>query len=125
NAPRTTRGERGVNSARRTSWLVSSVSPGSYDPPVDPTIQATVAAVIGVVVGAVGVLTWHISDQIQRRETEVDTPVVPAGVATVLSTLRSSGVVVDEHDVVLKASAPAYKLGLVREDQLVSPELAE
>ncbi|WP_110239676.1 sensor histidine kinase [Nocardioides gilvus] len=92
---------------------------------MDPTIQAAVAALIGVVVGAVGVLTWHMSDQIQRRESELEAPVVPAGVATVLSTLRSSGVVVDEHDVVLKASAPAYKLGLVREDQLVSEELAE
>ena len=50
---------------------------------------------------------------------------MPAGVATVLSVLRSSAVVVDDDDVVLKASAPAYALGLVRGTELVSEELAD
>ena len=92
---------------------------------MDPTLQATLAATIGVVVGAVGVLAWHISDRLQHRELAAQAPVLPAGVATVLSTLRSSGVVVDEDDTVLKASAPAYALGLVRGDRLVIAELAD
>ena len=50
---------------------------------------------------------------------------MPPGVATVLSVLRSSAVVVDDNDVVLKASAPAYALGLVRGTALVSDELAD
>ncbi len=50
---------------------------------------------------------------------------VPAGVAAVLSVLRSSAVVIDDGDVVLKASAPAYSWGLVRGMRLESDELAE
>jgi two-component system sensor histidine kinase SenX3 len=50
---------------------------------------------------------------------------VPAGVATVLSVLRSSAVVVDDDDVVLKASAPAYAFGLVRGTSWRPDELAE
>ncbi|MBE7324706.1 ATP-binding protein [Nocardioides sp. Y6] len=92
---------------------------------MDPTLQAALAALVGVVVGAVGVLGWHVSDRLQHRPAPQPAPLLPAGVATVLSTLRSSGVVVDEHDTVLKASAPAYALGLVRGDRLLIPELAE
>ena len=50
---------------------------------------------------------------------------VPPAVATVLSVLRSSAVVVGDDDVVLKASAPAYAFGLVRGNVLVAEELAE
>lgn len=48
---------------------------------------------------------------------------MPPGVATVLSVLRSSAVVVDDHDVVVKASAPAFAMGFVRGTSLVSEEL--
>ncbi|WP_426246028.1 sensor histidine kinase [Nocardioides sp. LHG3406-4] len=92
---------------------------------MDPTTQASLAAVIGVVVGAVSVLAWHISDRQQHQLATPEEPAVPVGVATVLSVLRSSAVVVDESDVVLKASAPAYAFGLVRGNELVIEELAE
>lgn len=80
---------------------------------------------IGVVVGAVGVLAWVISDRIFHREPDLEEPTVPADVATVLATLRSSGVVVDEDDTVLKASAAAYALGVVRGNQLAIAELVD
>lgn len=92
---------------------------------MDPSLQAALAALIGVVVGAVGVLGWHVSDRLQSRDHVSEPPMLPAGVATVLSTLRSSGVVVDEHDTVLKASAPAYTLGIVRGNQMVIRELSD
>ncbi|ANH38275.1 Signal-transduction histidine kinase senX3 [Nocardioides dokdonensis FR1436] len=92
---------------------------------VDPTLQAFVAAVVGAVVAGGGVIAWHISDRQQHREPTAPEPVLPYGVATVLSTLRSSAVVVDGADVVLKASAPAYALGLVRGSRLASEALAE
>ncbi len=50
---------------------------------------------------------------------------VPAGVAAVLAVLRSSAVLVSPDDIVVKASTPAYELGLVRGDRLVEPGLAE
>ncbi|GAA1831750.1 ATP-binding protein [Nocardioides marinus] len=94
-------------------------------PPVDPTLQAALAAVIGAIVAGGAVLAWHISDRQQRTIPEYAQPVVPDGVGTVLSVLRSSAVVVDDSDEVLKASAPAYALGLVRGSKLVSAELAD
>ncbi|HEX5090152.1 MAG TPA: ATP-binding protein, partial [Nocardioides sp.] len=51
--------------------------------------------------------------------------VLPPGVATVLGVLRSSAVVVDENDQVLKASAPTYALGLVSGSSLTSDDLAD
>jgi two-component system sensor histidine kinase SenX3 len=92
---------------------------------VDATTQAFLAAVIGAVVAGGAVLAWHISDRQQNNaNVPTDEPVVPAGVATVLSVLKSSAVVVDDSDTVLKASAPAYAMGLVRGHELVSSELA-
>ena len=92
---------------------------------VDSTTQAFLAALLGAVVAASAVIAWHISDSQQRRVPQVEEPVVPPEVATVLSVLRSSAVVVDDDDTVLKASAPAYALGLVRGTALVSAELAD
>ena len=92
---------------------------------MDPTLQAALAAVIGAIVAGGAVLAWHISDRQQRTIPEYAQPVVPDGVGTVLSVLRSSAVVVDDSDEVLKASAPAYALGLVRGSKLVSAELAD
>jgi two-component system sensor histidine kinase SenX3 len=92
---------------------------------VDPTTQAFLAALIGAVVAGGAVLAWAVSDRQQHLLPPVEEPVVPAGVATVLSVLRSSAVVVDDTDTVLKASAPAYALGLVRGSALLSEDLAE
>jgi two-component system sensor histidine kinase SenX3 len=92
---------------------------------VDPTTQAFLAAVIGAVVAGGAVLAWHISDRQQRDRPPSEEPVVPPGVGAVLSVLRSSAVVVNESDVVLKASAPAYAMGLVRGTMLASEQLAD
>jgi two-component system sensor histidine kinase SenX3 len=92
---------------------------------VDPTTQAFLAAVLGAVVAGGGVLAWHVSDRQQRRIPDLPTPTVPPEVAGVLSVLRSSAVLVDDADTVVKASAPAYALGLVRGTALLSPELEE
>ncbi len=92
---------------------------------VDPTLQAGLAAIIGAIVAGGAVLAWHISDRQRHTLPEVEEPVVQAGVAAVLSILRSSAVVVDESDHVLKASAPAYAFGLVRGDTVLVPELLD
>ena len=88
-------------------------------------MQAGLAAIVGAVMAGGAVLAWHISDRQRHTLPEVEQPVVQAGVAAVLSILRSSAVVVDESDHVLKASAPAYAFGLVRGNTLVVPELLE
>ena len=69
-------------------------------------------------------LAWAVSE---RQQSQHQTPesVLPPGVATVLAVLRSSAVVVDVDDKVVKASAPAYALGLVRGDALRSDDLGD
>jgi two-component system, OmpR family, sensor histidine kinase SenX3 len=92
---------------------------------VSPTTQAFLAALIGAVVAGGAVLAWHVSERQQAAASHAEDPVLPAAVATVLSVLRSSAVVVDDDDEVVKASAPAHALGLVRGQRLASSELAE
>jgi two-component system sensor histidine kinase SenX3 len=90
---------------------------------VDPTTQAFLAGLLGSLIAGAAVLAWLISDRQQHRQPPAEEPLVPTGVATVLSVLRSSAVVVDDHDVVVKASAPAFAMGFVRGSSLVSEEL--
>jgi two-component system sensor histidine kinase SenX3 len=91
---------------------------------VSPTTQAFLAALIGAVVAGGAVLAWHVSERQRMAVTPTEERRLPAGVATVLSVLRSSAVVVDDDDEVVKASAPALALGLVRSSRLASSELA-
>jgi two-component system sensor histidine kinase SenX3 len=92
---------------------------------VDPTTQALAFALLGAVLGACVVLAWEISEGQRRRVPAQAEPAVPAGVAAVLSVLRSSALVDDQDDVELKASAPAHALGLVRGSRLAVDELAD
>jgi two-component system sensor histidine kinase SenX3 len=92
---------------------------------VDATTQALLFALLGAVLGAGVVLAWRFSELQQQHLPNHEEPAVPVGVATVLSVLRSSALVVNENDEVVKASAPAYTLGLVREHELCVQELAE
>jgi two-component system sensor histidine kinase SenX3 len=89
------------------------------------TAQAFLFALLGAVFAAAVVYAWHLSEKQRHRIPETEEPVVPPGVAAVLSVLRSSAVVVDADDVVRKASAPAYALGLVRGNEMVDKVLAD
>jgi two-component system sensor histidine kinase SenX3 len=92
---------------------------------VDTLTEALLFALLGGVLGAGVVVAWRVSEhQLHRLPPQPD-PVLPPGVATVLGVLRSSAVVVDENDLVLKASAPTYALGLVSDNALTSDELAD
>jgi two-component system sensor histidine kinase SenX3 len=91
---------------------------------VDATAQVMLAALIGGVVVGGAVLAWALSDRQFRSAVPVE-PAVSPGAAAVLSVLRSSAVLVDEDDEVVKASAPAYAFGLVRGTELAAGELAD
>ena len=96
---------------------------------MEPTTVTVLAALLGALLGGGTVLAWRVSDRQLRQPrpatTASDAPVVPPGVSTVLSVLRSSGFVVDEDDRVLQASAPAYALGLVRDSEIREPSLLD
>ncbi|HSA52736.1 MAG TPA: ATP-binding protein [Yinghuangia sp.] len=88
---------------------------------------AAVAALSGLAVGVTGVLAFRWSERAQAAGTaqaaSEGAVQLPPGVAIVLSVLRSSAVVLDERDAVVKASSAAYTFGLVRGDQLVPDQL--
>jgi two-component system sensor histidine kinase SenX3 len=85
---------------------------------VDPVVAAgVVAAIAGVLTGFAAGLAFRFS-QHERSSTPVPEPILPAGVGQVLSILRSSAVVLDENDAVVKASPAAHALGLVSGDRL-------
>jgi two-component system sensor histidine kinase SenX3 len=91
---------------------------------VSPTIQALLFALLGAVLGGGAVLAFRVSER-QMRPDEAPEPALPPGVAAVLSVLRSSALVVDGSDVVLKASAPAVAMGIVSGTSITERELAE
>jgi two-component system, OmpR family, sensor histidine kinase SenX3 len=92
---------------------------------VDSTTQALLFALLGVVLGAGVTLAWRVSEREMHQRVPIEEPVVPPGIATVLSVLRSSALVVDEKDEVVKASAPAYAFGVVSGRQVTVQELAD
>jgi two-component system sensor histidine kinase SenX3 len=89
---------------------------------------AAVAAIAGVCTGVIAMLAFRLSERERTRPRGAPHPneaTLPPGVDTVLSVLRSSAVVLDESDGVVKASSAAYALGLVRGGRLaVEPMLA-
>ncbi len=91
---------------------------------MEPSIAALVGGAVGLLIGAVVVLAFRISERDQgRMPPTAPEPLVPPGVAIVLSVLRSSALVVGPDDEVLKASAPAHALGLVRASRVEVEEL--
>ncbi len=85
---------------------------------MDPVVAAgVVAAIAGVLTGFAAGLAFRFSEH-ERTATPLPEPILPAGVGQVLSILRSSAVVLDENDAVVKASPAAHALGLVSGNRL-------
>jgi two-component system sensor histidine kinase SenX3 len=85
------------------------------------------SGVVGVLIGCGAVIAFQVSERERQRVVGAESPVsvLPAGVADVLAVLRSSGVVLDAEDRVVRASPAALSMGLVRADRLVSETLLE
>jgi two-component system sensor histidine kinase SenX3 len=92
---------------------------------------AAASAMAGLLTGVIAVLAFRWSEREQARPTRTAlrpdnmTAVLPPGVDTVLSVLRSSAVVLDEGDIVVKASSAAYALGLVRGGRLAVDQMLQ
>jgi two-component system sensor histidine kinase SenX3 len=92
---------------------------------------AAASAIAGLLTGAIAVLAFRWSEREQARPTRTATRtdsvtgILPPGVDTVLSVLRSSAVVLDEGDTVVKASSAAYALGLVRGGRLAVDQMLQ
>ena len=80
-------------------------------------------ALIALAVGAAGGLAFRWSERDRAKAEPPTEPLVPSGAAAVLQVLRSSAVLLDPSDAVVKASPAAHALGLVRGQRLVPEEL--
>lgn len=99
--------------------------PGAMD--VNAAVAAA-SAIAGLLTGVIAVLAFRWSEREQARPTRTalhTDAVLPPGVDTVLSVLRSSAVVLDEGDTVVKASSAAYALGLVRGGRLAVDQMLQ
>jgi two-component system, OmpR family, sensor histidine kinase SenX3 len=92
---------------------------------VDVTLAAGLAGVAGIALGAGAVLSVRLSERAQHRVPVTPEPELPPGTLDVLAVLRSSAIVLDRADAVVKASPPAYSYGLVRGQEMTHPELLE
>ncbi|GAA1872270.1 ATP-binding protein [Actinomadura bangladeshensis] len=86
--------------------------------------MASLAGLAGLAIG----LTTGLAVRVSERSQRIPAPAAPSGalppgVASVLSVLRSSAVVVDGEDRVLRASSAARAYGLVSGDRLVVNEV--
>ena len=92
---------------------------------VDPTTAATLGGMAGLALGGVALVAVRLSDRATEQEGGGSPPPqpVPPGVADVIAVLRSSGIVVDSSDRVVNNSPAAVAHGLVRNHELVHPEL--
>ena len=121
-----------MNSGRRVAEqfgfpTVAGRAP-TYPEVVDEIIQgvtAVLAGVLGVVVGVVATLAFRISERVQRKPAEAPAAELDEGLVRVLAVLRSAAVVLDAEDDVVRASPPAYALGVVRNDALAHPAIVD
>lgn len=84
-----------------------------------------VIGLLGVLVGLASVLAFRWSERVERQAAPPPEPEVDEGLVRTLAVLRSAAVVLDAADDVVRASAPAYALGLVREGRIAPPAIRD
>ncbi|GEA82203.1 sensor histidine kinase [Cellulomonas uda] len=84
-----------------------------------------VIGLLGVLVGLGSVLAFRWSERAQRTAPAQPEPEVDDGLVRTLAVLRSAAVVLDASDEVVRASAPAYALGLVRSGRIAPPAIRD
>jgi two-component system, OmpR family, sensor histidine kinase SenX3 len=90
---------------------------------VDPTTAATLGGIAGLALGCVALVAVRLSDRDTADGAAAPAHPVPPGVGDVIAVLRSGGIVVDSSDRVVNNSPAAVAHGLVRDHELVHPEL--
>jgi two-component system, OmpR family, sensor histidine kinase SenX3 len=76
------------------------------------------AGLLGLLVGVAATLASRYSERVQRTIPAQAEPVLDESLVRVLAVLRSAVVVLDDDGVVLRASAPAYAFGIVRDGRV-------
>ncbi|ROS25870.1 two-component system sensor histidine kinase SenX3 [Cellulomonas sp. PhB150] len=87
--------------------------------------QLIVAGCLGILVGAFAVAAYWLSQRELHSVPQAPARELDDGLVRMLAVLRSAAVVLDEDERVVRASAPAYALGLVRDGAVVPPAIRE
>lgn len=82
-------------------------------------LSIVLAGLLGLLTGVGATLAFRFSERTQRAIPEAEPRELDEGLVRVLAVLRSAAVVLDETDRVIRASPPAYSLGIVRDGRLV------
>lgn len=107
-------------------FMAGSTLGPAYPEVVDTMAAATLGGIVGLALGGVATFAMRWSDRSEARQDEdpPETPLLP-GAAEVLAVLGSSAIVLDTSDRVVNNSPAAVAHGLVRDGELVHPELLE
>ncbi|GAA1809993.1 sensor histidine kinase [Agromyces neolithicus] len=92
---------------------------------MDSTWLVLTALAFGLFLGAAFMIVLHMAERRGASAAKVVAPTIPDGVDQVLDVMESAGIVLDPSNNVLRASPGAVAMGLVRNQQLVHPELLE
>ena len=84
-----------------------------------------VAGILGLAVGLGAAFAFRWSEHAQAEAPPRPEPEVDDGLVRTLAVLRSAAVVLDDADHVVRASAPAYALGLVRGGRVAPPAIRD
>ncbi len=76
------------------------------------------AGLLGLLVGLAATFAFRYSERVQRTIPDHAAPVLDENLVRVLAVLRSAVVVIDDDGLVLRASAPAYAFGIVRDGRI-------
>lgn len=97
---------------------------GVVDAAIDG-VSILAVGIIGIVVGLVAAMGFRWSERENRRAPAEPPAELQDGLVRVLAVLRSAAVVLDVDGDVLRASPPAYALGVVRDDAIAHPAIRE
>ncbi|MBN9326343.1 MAG: two-component sensor histidine kinase [Cellulomonas sp. 73-145] len=86
---------------------------------MDTELASFVGGLVGLLVGVGATLAFRLSERAQRHVPPQPEPELDEGLVRALAVLRSSAIVLDDADRVVRASPPAHALGLVRDGRLV------
>jgi two-component system sensor histidine kinase SenX3 len=92
---------------------------------VEGQVLAAVSGLVGLLVGVAAVLAFRVSELQPAAPPAEGQAGLPAGVADVLAVLRSSAVVLDADEAVVRASPAAYSFGIVRGGRIVADSLLD
>lgn len=120
-------GERWATVPAQTCAVAGAPPFAAYPGSVDgfDGLALLLAGGLGLLTGIGATLAFRVSERAQKVPAPQPEPELDDGLVRALAVLRSAAIVLDEDDTVVRASAPAHALGLVRDGRIVPASIRE